>query len=158
MTAPEGTLYDGEEYVLLFKFNSKYPFDSPQVSLKQVKIAYLPFPSLPLPPSLSLSLPIFLLSIKVTFTGGSSPCHPHIYSNGHICLSILDKDWSPAMSVVSVCLSIQSMLSTCTVKVRERGREGGDREGGRGKVCMFDCMVAMAVFNGYEMCYISLNR
>ena len=28
----EGTLYEGEEFVLQFKFNSKYPFDSPQVS------------------------------------------------------------------------------------------------------------------------------
>ena len=33
MVGPEKTLYAGEEYVLLFKFNSKYPFDSPQVSV-----------------------------------------------------------------------------------------------------------------------------
>ena len=33
---PEGTLYDGEEFVLQFKFNSKYPFDSPQVSLSLI--------------------------------------------------------------------------------------------------------------------------
>ena len=28
----DGTLYEGEHFQLLFKFNHKYPFDSPEVS------------------------------------------------------------------------------------------------------------------------------
>ena len=57
-------------------------------------------------------------SPEVTFVGEKVPVHPHIYSNGHICLSILTEDWSPALSVETVCLSITSMLSSAKEKVR----------------------------------------
>ncbi|VVC38679.1 Ubiquitin-conjugating enzyme E2,Ubiquitin-conjugating enzyme/RWD-like [Cinara cedri] len=57
-------------------------------------------------------------SPEVIFVGQNIPVHPHVYSNGHICLSILSEDWSPALSVQSVCVSIISMLSSCKKKER----------------------------------------
>ncbi len=57
-------------------------------------------------------------SPEVVFTGENIPVHPHVYSNGHICLSILTDDWSPALSVQSVCLSVISMLASGKEKVK----------------------------------------
>eukprot|EP00042_Codosiga_hollandica_P054527 m.739991 g.739991 ORF g.739991 m.739991 type:complete len:190 (+) comp58922_c0_seq2:1249-1818(+) len=61
-------------------------------------------------------------SPEVMFIGGA-PIHPHIYSNGHICLSILGDEWSPALSTKSICLSILSMLSSCQTKVLPEGND-----------------------------------
>ncbi|KIJ45037.1 hypothetical protein M422DRAFT_29891 [Sphaerobolus stellatus SS14] len=46
------------------------------------------------------------------------PIHPHVYSNGHICASILGNEWSPVLSVTAVCITLQSMLASCTEKER----------------------------------------
>ncbi|GAA6003884.1 hypothetical protein JCM10207_006451 [Rhodosporidiobolus poonsookiae] len=46
----------------------------------------------------------------------SAPEHPHCYTNGHICLSLLGSGWSPVLNVQSLLLSIQSMLASCKKK------------------------------------------
>jgi len=50
------------------------------------------------------------------------PFHPHIYSNGIICLDLLGtQGWSPVQNVESVCMSIQSMLTGNNKKERPPG-------------------------------------
>jgi ubiquitin-conjugating enzyme E2 W len=52
------------------------------------------------------------------------PMHPHVYSNGFICLDLLgSQGWSPVQNVESVCMSIQSMLSGNNKNERPPGDE-----------------------------------
>ncbi|KAG9314745.1 UBC-like protein [Chiua virens] len=81
------SLYQGEVFKLMFRFDANYPISSPAVQF-------------------------------VIDTDHQAPIHPHVYSNGHICASILGTEWSPVLSVSAVCVTLQSMLASCKVKER----------------------------------------
>ncbi|MCJ1272601.1 hypothetical protein MMC21_000387 [Puttea exsequens] len=88
-------LYLDQTYRLRFRFSNNYPIEAPEVT----------FVSLTIPPR-----PI--------------PIHPHIYSNGIICLDLLgSQGWSPVQNVESVCIGIQSMLTGNTKNERPPGDE-----------------------------------
>lgn len=46
---------------------------------------------------------------KVMFTG-QIPFHPNVYSNGNICLDLLQHNWSSAYTVSSIITALQTLL------------------------------------------------
>ncbi|CRG84263.1 ubiquitin-conjugating enzyme E2 W [Talaromyces islandicus] len=91
-------LYLDQTFRLKFSFNSKYPIEPPEV--------------------------IFIELPSTSETPRPIPIHPHIYSNGFICLDLLSSaGWSPVQTVESVCMSIQSMLTANSKNERPPGDE-----------------------------------
>jgi ubiquitin-conjugating enzyme E2 W len=88
-------IYKDKTYRLRFKFTNNYPIEAPEVT--------------------------FVIDSQ----GHEVPMHPHVYSNGIICLDLLDREaWSPVHNVESVCISLQSMLTGNTKN--ERPPNDGD--------------------------------
>jgi ubiquitin-conjugating enzyme E2 W len=112
-------LYLNETYRLKFRFGPSYPIGS----------SYLP----DLPPAWLrdggqiLTFRRFAEPPEVVFVqlpDRPIPMHPHVYSNGIICLDLLGQQgWSPVQNVESVCMSLQSMLTGNSKNERPPGDE-----------------------------------
>ncbi|RAH77953.1 UBC-like protein [Aspergillus japonicus CBS 114.51] len=105
----ENPLYLNETYRLKFTFSKKYPIEPPEV-----QFVTTPTPTSPPPASSDDN--------AITNPRRTIPIHPHIYSNGIICLDLLSSaGWSPVQTVESVCMSIQSMLTANSRNERPPG-------------------------------------
>ena len=67
---------------------------------------------------LQLTLVNYPFEAPITVFVPPAPEYPHVYSNGHICMSLLTTDWSPAITMTSLTLAVLSMLNSATVKKR----------------------------------------
>lgn len=104
-------LYKDQTYRLKFLFPDSYPIGKARLGLSDEEAALT---SVAEPP-------------EVTFEAKPNrpiPMHPHIYSNGIICLDLLGQQgWSPVQSAESVSVSIQSMLTSNSKNERPPGDE-----------------------------------
>ena len=83
VSGPEGTPYEGGSFYFIVQFPPDYPMSPPRLRL-------------------------------MTTGGGTVRFNPNLYSNGKVCLSILGTwagpGWSPAQTLSSVLLSVQSLM------------------------------------------------
>ncbi|XP_065335565.1 ubiquitin-conjugating enzyme E2 Z-like [Cloeon dipterum] len=84
ITGTDNTPYEGGLFYFVIRFPPNYPIEAPKVKF-------------------------------MTTAAGTVRFNPNLYSNGKVCLSILGTwegpAWSPAQSLESVLISIQSLLS-----------------------------------------------
>ena len=92
----EKTLYENENFKLKFELSDYYVSEFLFNYYFNIIIQPLKKPS-------------------VTFVE-NIPVNPFVFSNGLICLDILDTNWSPVLTMTSITMSIISMLSGTKVK------------------------------------------
>jgi ubiquitin-conjugating enzyme E2 W len=112
----DNPIYKDQVYRLQFSFSNSYPIGTSSLPLRSSPAA---LQTLPLTPPTEAPEVVFISDSEHPI-----PMHPHVYSNGIICLDLLDKAaWSPVHNVESVCISLQSMLTGNSKNERPPGDE-----------------------------------
>ncbi|KAF8380106.1 hypothetical protein HHK36_027577 [Tetracentron sinense] len=89
---PPDSPYAGGVFLVTIHFPPDYPFKPPKFSIFPFNFLYL-----------------LWMVWQVAFR--TKVFHPNINSNGSICLDILKEQWSPALTISKVLLSICSLLT-----------------------------------------------
>ncbi|KAG4995097.1 hypothetical protein JHK84_032061 [Glycine max] len=110
---PPDSPYTGGVFLVSIHFPPDYPFKPPK-AISYPKILWVPDCQ---DCSSVLKCFIGLLFLAVPFSSctlvafRTKVFHPNINSNGSICLDILKEQWSPALTISKVLLSICSLLT-----------------------------------------------
>ncbi|KAM8761354.1 ubiquitin-conjugating enzyme E2 D4 isoform 1-T1 [Acanthopagrus schlegelii] len=116
---PSDSPYQSGVFFLTIHFPTDYPFKPPKVSqgllctspndiYSSTHFSFIYFTVVKLIGLTGKFPHFFPFSSQVAFT--TKIYHPNINSNGSICLDILRSQWSPALTVSKVLLSICSLL------------------------------------------------
>ncbi|KAJ0594358.1 putative ubiquitin-conjugating enzyme E2, ubiquitin-conjugating enzyme/RWD [Helianthus annuus] len=97
---PPDSPYSGGVFLVTIHFPPDYPFKPPKVA-----VTFFTYSSYSMRNNIITSHLLF----KVAFR--TKVFHPNINSNGSICLDILKEQWSPALTISKVLLSICSLLT-----------------------------------------------
>ncbi|WVZ97058.1 hypothetical protein U9M48_042621 [Paspalum notatum var. saurae] len=100
---PSDSPYAGGVFLVSIHFPPDYPFKPPKAIKEEMKCCFFYVQSA------KDTVVIVATYIEVAFK--TKVFHPNINSNGSICLDILKEQWSPALTVSKVLLSICSLLT-----------------------------------------------
>ncbi|CAM8937835.1 unnamed protein product [Rhodiola kirilowii] len=106
---PNDSPYSGGVFIATIHFPPDYPFKPPKVITASTRTSKCHFVAILL--KYSFRPKVFSKNRASQVSFRTKVFHPNINSNGNICLDILKEQWSPALTISKVLLSICSLLT-----------------------------------------------
>ncbi|KAK4398685.1 Ubiquitin-conjugating enzyme E2 28 [Sesamum angolense] len=109
---PSDSPFSGGVFLVTIRFPPDYPFKPPSTPSSRKSSSsgfHLCFPSVWIKYIAYIQIHMGNILCEVSFK--TKVFHPNINNNGSICLDILKEQWSPALTISKVLLSICSLLT-----------------------------------------------